>query len=61
MRGAADGFYAYYFIELPKIGIEQFALNTVGIMIVFVLVGIEFVAIDKAIDRAIGRFSTAPR
>ncbi len=61
LRGATDGFYAYYFIELPKIGLQQFAVNTVGIMVVFVAMGFEFVAIDKAMARAIGRFSTAPK
>lgn len=60
-RGAGDGFYAYYFIELPAIGLHQFAVNTAGIMVVFVFVGLEFIAIDKAIARAAGRFATAPR
>ena len=60
-RGAADGFYAYYFIELPKIGVRQFAVNTIGIMGVFVLMGLEFVAADKAIAMAIRRAATAPR
>ena len=50
-RGAADGFYAYYFIELPKIGTELFAMNTGGIMVVFVLMGLEFVALDKALGQ----------
>ena len=60
-RGAADGFYAYYFIELPTIGVRQFAVNTAGIMVVFVFMGLEFIAVDKAIARAAGRFATAPR
>ena len=49
VRGAQDGFYAYYFIELPKIGARLFAENTSGIMAVFVLMGLEFVALDKAL------------
>ncbi len=61
VRGAGDGFYAYDFIELPRVGVRRFAVTTFGIMVVFVLMGIEFVAIDKAIARAIRRASTAPR
>jgi hypothetical protein len=49
-RGALSGFYAYPFINVTELGYNRVLLNAVGLMLVFVLTGFLFVAIDSKLS-----------
>ena len=46
-RGALDGFYAYFFIDLPKLGIAGVAVNAAGMFVGYIAIAAMFVAIDR--------------
>lgn len=46
-RGAVDGFYPYPFIDLPKIGPTQLALNSAGLVALFGVLSLGAVAIKR--------------
>ena len=50
-RGAMDGFYPYFFIDLPKIGWASLLVNAAGLFAFFAAVGLAFIGIDKAMGR----------
>lgn len=52
-RGALDGFYPYFFIDLPKIGWAVFARNAAGLCVFFGLAGLALVAIDRWMGRRV--------
>ena len=47
IRGALTGLYAYPFIDVPAIGYPQALLNSLGLLVAFVLLGLVFVAIAR--------------
>jgi len=47
VRGALTGLYAYPFIDVPAIGYPQALLNSLGLLVAFVLLGMVFVAIAR--------------
>ncbi len=47
VRGASSGWYAYPFLDLPKIGLQNVVLNTIGLLVAFYAVGLVFVLVDK--------------
>lgn len=46
-RGAIDGFYPYWFLDLPKLGAHQMAINGAVLMALFGAVSLGFVAINR--------------
>lgn len=46
-RGAIDGFYPYWFLDLPKLGAQQMAVNGAVLMALFGAVSLGFVAINR--------------
>ncbi len=46
-RGAVDGFYPYPFIDLPKIGAAQLALNSAGLVGLFAVLSLAAVALKR--------------
>lgn len=50
-RGAFDGFYPYWFIDLPALGSARVALNAAGLLAVFGAASLGAVAIDRALHR----------
>ena len=51
IRGALEGFYPYPFIDATELGYGRVLGNCVGLLIVFIIIGLLFVAIDRIIDR----------
>lgn len=47
VRGAAEGFYPYPFLNVKELGYGQMFLNSAGMLIMFVLAGGIFVAISR--------------
>ncbi len=52
IRGAAEGFYPYPFINVTDLGYGKVALNSAGLMLVFIIAGMIIVAIGKWISRS---------
>lgn len=50
-RGAADGWYAYWFLNPDTLGTERLALNIVRLAAGFLLAGTILVAADRALAR----------
>jgi hypothetical protein len=50
-RGAIEGFYPYPFINLKELTYGRVILNCLGLMIVFFVVGLLIVTLDKWIGR----------
>lgn len=48
-RGAATGEYPYPFVDLGQLGMAKVALNCLGIGVLFGVLGLVFVAIDRAL------------
>lgn len=48
-RGATTGEYPYPFVDLGRLGMAQMALNCLGIGVLFVVLGLVFVAVDRAL------------
>jgi hypothetical protein len=46
-RGAIDGFYPYWFLDLPKLGPQQMAINGAVLMALFGAVSLAFIAINR--------------
>lgn len=51
-RGAGDGFYPYWFIDLPTLGWTQVAINSAGLLALFGAASVALVALDRALHRA---------
>lgn len=47
IRGTLSGFYPYPFFDVPKLGVAQVAINTVGLMAVFLLCSLLLVGLGK--------------
>ena len=47
VRGKLEGFYAYPFIDVAKLGYMKVAINAAGVMAAFLVVGFILVTIDK--------------
>ena len=51
-RGALTGIYPYPFLNVQLLGFERLALNAVGLLIAFAVMGCLCVALDRALARA---------
>lgn len=56
IRGAADGWYAYWFLNPASLPPAQMALNVVILLLAFSVVAIGFVGLDKWLARRHQRF-----
>lgn len=52
-RGAFDGFYPYYFIDPTRASFVAVAINLLGLVVVFVIGALGFVALDRARGRRV--------
>ncbi|MDX2234365.1 MAG: Pr6Pr family membrane protein [Hyphomonadaceae bacterium] len=52
-RGALDGFYPYFFIDLPRIGWSALAVNAAALFAFFLAAGLGLVAIDRWMGRRV--------
>ncbi|MES1214305.1 MAG: Pr6Pr family membrane protein [Bacteroidota bacterium] len=50
VRGAAEGFYAYPFINVTELGYTKVFTNCAGLLIVFIIIGFLFVAVDRMVS-----------
>lgn len=50
-RAALDGFYPYPFIDVSQLGWSRVLVNAVGMLSAFLIVGLLFVAIGRAMSR----------
>jgi hypothetical protein len=53
-RGVVTGLYPYPFVDVGTIGYPRALVNTVGLTVVFWVVGLCYVAVDRAIARRAG-------
>jgi hypothetical protein len=51
IRGSLSGFYPYPFLDLSKLSAERVALNSFGMFVCFLVVGMIYVLIDYAIGK----------
>jgi hypothetical protein len=51
IRGAFSGYYPYPFVDVNKLGYPQTLLNSAGIAIVFIIVALLFVGLDKLMGK----------
>lgn len=51
IRGAFDGWYAYYFLDLPALGVTRFLVNAAVILLGVLLISLLFLWIDKLLAR----------
>jgi len=51
LRGSFSGFYPYPFLNVVEYGYQRVAVNSVGIMLVFVVLGLLLIALDKSLGR----------
>jgi hypothetical protein len=51
-RGVLDGFYPYPFVDVSKIGWPQTLLNSAGLFVAFLLVGLGAIALDGRMGKA---------
>ena len=49
--GELTGFYAYFFLDLPKLGWGSFLGNNAGLALFFAAVGIGLLALKRMVDR----------
>ncbi len=54
-RGAAEGWYPYFFIEVPRLGYPQVLLNIAAMGVGFALSGLLLVAIGRRLSPGIAR------
>lgn len=47
LRGSADGFYPYPFLNVAESGLATVLKNAVGLMIVFIVVSLLFIAVSR--------------
>src|SRR5258705_1847657 len=52
LRGSIEGFYPYPFLDADKLTWQQVFLNCAGLLIVFVIFGLLFIAVGKRLNRA---------
>lgn len=52
VRGAFDGWYAYYFLDASALSTAEMARNIAGLSMAFLATGLALVGIDKALGRA---------
>lgn len=50
-RGLIDGFWGYWFLNLPKLGTVEFVRNSALILLAFGLLGLALVALDRHLAR----------
>ena len=55
MRGATEGIYAYPFLNVTELGYIRVFINCAGLLIVFIIIGFLFVAIDRMINHQVNR------
>jgi hypothetical protein len=53
VRGAAEGFYPYPFINVAELGYVRVLMNCSGLLIIFVIIGFLFVATDRMINHQV--------
>ena len=53
IRGAADGWYPYYFLDPTKVGAVQLTLNAAGLLLAFWVVAVVIVGIARLVGGAI--------
>jgi len=53
LRGATDGWYPYFFMDVPALGLPRVLLNVVGLGTVFAITGLGFVALGRTRRRKI--------
>ncbi|HEY6503331.1 MAG TPA: Pr6Pr family membrane protein [Chitinophagaceae bacterium] len=51
IRGAIEGFYPYPFIDVDRFGYGRVALNSAGLLAVFIAAGLLFVYVGKTMSR----------
>jgi hypothetical protein len=51
LRGGIEGFYPYPFINVKELGYQHVLLNSAGLLVVFIIAGLLFVAIGKYMSR----------
>lgn len=51
IRGAADGWYAYYFIDVAALGYGRALINAAGLSVIVLGVGLAIVALSRAVSR----------
>jgi len=51
IRGSIEGFYAYPFLDADKLSAGKIILNCAGLLTVFIIVGLLFIAIGKKMSR----------
>lgn len=51
VRGSVEGFYAYYFINLDKLGAGKVILNSVLLLAAFVVAGLIFIVAGRRLSR----------
>jgi hypothetical protein len=51
IRGLLAGYYPYPFLDVKQLGYNRVFLNSLGILVAFLLVSILFIAIDRFIKR----------
>ncbi len=52
VRGSFSGFYPYPFIDAGKLGLNKTIVNSLGITIVFFIISLVFIAIDRMMKRS---------
>jgi hypothetical protein len=48
LRGHGSGFYPYPFLNVAKFGYHQVAINSAGLMLVFIVAGLLLIALDRS-------------
>ena len=51
IRGSFAGYYPYPFVDVNQIGYNKVFLNSLGMLAVFLLISILFVAIDRIVKK----------
>ena len=55
VRGLAEGFAPYWFLDIQTLGLALYARNAAGLAVGFAVIGLALVAIDKTLARLAGR------
>ena len=51
IRGTYGGFYPYPFVDVGKLGLQVVLMNALGIVILFIIISLSFIAIGKFISK----------
>jgi hypothetical protein len=54
LRGSVSGYYPYPFLDVTSLGYNQVVLNCFYLFVVFLLISIVFIAINKMISKSPG-------